>query len=104
MKNCPWHEEVIAFCNDLVSAIGQIEGCPKYQIASEHEHSCCVLIANKEKFKIAGVWWVVFSSYSVGEITELVGRSGTRGLTSTVSMNFLSLPWKADPNFLLWTT
>ncbi|XP_030880244.1 S-adenosyl-L-methionine-dependent tRNA 4-demethylwyosine synthase TYW1, partial [Leptonychotes weddellii] len=41
MANVPWHEEVIHFVCDLVDLI------PDYEIACEHEHSNCLLIAHK---------------------------------------------------------
>ena len=40
MKNIPWHEEVVTFVQQLVDLL------PDYAIASEHEHSNCILIAN----------------------------------------------------------
>ncbi|XP_068945250.1 S-adenosyl-L-methionine-dependent tRNA 4-demethylwyosine synthase TYW1-like [Petaurus breviceps papuanus] len=50
MANVPWHEEVIRFVEDLVDLL------PSYEIACEHEHSNCLLIAHT-KFKIDGEWW-----------------------------------------------
>lgn len=41
MANVPWHEEVVHFVQDLVDLI------PDYEIACEHEHSNCLLIAHK---------------------------------------------------------
>lgn len=42
MANVPWHEEVIRFVRELVDLI------PDYEIACEHEHSNCLLIAHKK--------------------------------------------------------
>eukprot|EP00659_Diplonema_papillatum_P013434 gene13434-20694_t len=66
MSNVPFHTEVVKFCEQLAAASGD-----NYAIASEHEHSCCVLIANK-KFLRDGVWhtWMDFNKFH-----ELV-RSG----------------------------
>lgn len=50
MANVPWHEEVVHFVYELVDLI------PDYEIACEHEHSNCLLIAHK-KFKIDKEWW-----------------------------------------------
>ncbi|XP_044528972.1 S-adenosyl-L-methionine-dependent tRNA 4-demethylwyosine synthase TYW1-like [Gracilinanus agilis] len=50
MANVPWHEEVIHFVEELVGLL------PKYEVACEHEHSNCLLIAHT-KFKIDGEWW-----------------------------------------------
>ncbi|XP_027718246.1 S-adenosyl-L-methionine-dependent tRNA 4-demethylwyosine synthase isoform X1 [Vombatus ursinus] len=50
MANVPWHEEVVRFVEELVDLL------PNYEIACEHEHSNCLLIAHT-KFKIDGEWW-----------------------------------------------
>jgi len=50
MANVPWHTEVRAFCEALCAAAGGA-----YELAAEHAHSCCVLLA-KPKFKIDGRW------------------------------------------------
>lgn len=42
MANVPWHEEVVHFVYELVDLI------PDYEIACEHEHSNCLLIAHKK--------------------------------------------------------
>uniref|UniRef100_A0A5F5PG58 Radical SAM core domain-containing protein n=1 Tax=Equus caballus TaxID=9796 RepID=A0A5F5PG58_HORSE len=42
MANVPWHEEVVRFVHELVDLI------PNYEIACEHEHSNCLLIAHKK--------------------------------------------------------
>ncbi|GFO41183.1 S-adenosyl-l-methionine-dependent tRNA 4-demethylwyosine synthase [Plakobranchus ocellatus] len=50
MKNVPWHEEVVKFVQELQSRL------PDYELASEHEHSNCLLLAH-HKFKRDGHWW-----------------------------------------------
>ncbi|XP_025091958.1 S-adenosyl-L-methionine-dependent tRNA 4-demethylwyosine synthase-like [Pomacea canaliculata] len=50
MVNVPWHEEVVDFVKQLA------ERLPEYELASEHEHSNCLLLANK-RFKVDGEWW-----------------------------------------------
>lgn len=50
MENVPWHEEVVRFVTELTDRL------PEYEIASEHEHSNCLLIAHK-KFKKDSEWW-----------------------------------------------
>ncbi|WAR02429.1 TYW1-like protein [Mya arenaria] len=50
MGNVPWHEEVVKFVQQFA------EELPDYEIASEHEHSNCLLLAHK-KFKVNGEWW-----------------------------------------------
>jgi len=59
MDNVPWHEEVRHFCEKLVSYLSD-----DYELACEHRHSCCVLIARKE-YKIDGKWhtWIDFDKF-----------------------------------------
>ncbi|PIK50912.1 hypothetical protein BSL78_12212 [Apostichopus japonicus] len=58
MQNVPWHEEVLGFVQNLVDML------PDYELACEHEHSNCVLLANK-KFKIEGRWhtWIDYTMF-----------------------------------------
>ncbi|PIK51683.1 putative tRNA wybutosine-synthesizing protein 1-like [Apostichopus japonicus] len=58
MQNVPWHEEVLGFVQNLVDLL------PDYELACEHEHSNCVLLANK-KFKIEGRWhtWIDYTMF-----------------------------------------
>lgn len=42
MANVPWHEEVVQFVKLLVEQLDD------YEIASEHAHSNCLLIAHKK--------------------------------------------------------
>ncbi|KAH3891262.1 hypothetical protein DPMN_015355 [Dreissena polymorpha] len=50
MSNVPWHEEVVKFVQEFANEL------PDYEIAAEHEHSNCILLAHK-KFKINNEWW-----------------------------------------------
>lgn len=36
-----------------------------YSIATEHEHSCCILLAREDKFKINGLWhtWIDYDKF-----------------------------------------
>ena len=36
-----------------------------YSIATEHEHSCCILLAREDKFLIDGVWhtWIDYDKF-----------------------------------------
>ena len=56
MSNVPFHEEVIEFCEQLAELLTD------HEIASEHEHSNCVLIANK-KFRPDGKTWHTWIDY-----------------------------------------
>lgn len=42
MSNVPWHEEVVGFVKQFADEL------PDYEIASEHEHSNCILLAHKK--------------------------------------------------------
>ena len=58
MENVPWHSEVVRFVSELVSRLEE------YEISCEHEHSNCVLVANK-KFKMDGRWmtWIDYDKF-----------------------------------------
>jgi len=58
MGNVPWHEEVIGFVKEFV------ESLPDYKIASEHEHSNCILVAHK-RFFVDDRWctWIDYEKY-----------------------------------------
>lgn len=58
MGNVPWHEEVVGFVKKFV------ESLPDYDIASEHEHSNCILVAHK-RFFVDGRWctWIDYPKY-----------------------------------------
>jgi tRNA wybutosine-synthesizing protein 1 len=60
MENVPWHDEVVKFTSELCKLVDDT-----YQLASEHEHSCCVLLANRSKFLKDGVWntWIDFDKF-----------------------------------------
>ncbi|GIX77228.1 s-adenosyl-L-methionine-dependent tRNA 4-demethylwyosine synthase TYW1 [Caerostris extrusa] len=69
MENIPWHEEVFAFSSKLTEYLSD------YELASEHEHSNCILIANKrnyvissfyfKQFKVDGKWctWIDYDKF-----------------------------------------
>uniref|UniRef100_A0A452UJ87 S-adenosyl-L-methionine-dependent tRNA 4-demethylwyosine synthase TYW1 n=1 Tax=Ursus maritimus TaxID=29073 RepID=A0A452UJ87_URSMA len=69
MANVPWHEEVIHFVRDLVDLI------PDYEIACEHEHSNCLLIAHK-RFKIDSEWWTWIDYNRFQELMQEYEDSG----------------------------
>ncbi|CAN6297609.1 unnamed protein product, partial [Urochloa humidicola] len=48
MENVPWHSDVKEFSEVLASKSGGV-----YEVACEHAHSCCVLLAKVDKFKIS---------------------------------------------------
>ena len=56
----------------------------RYSIATEHEHSCCILIAREDKFKPRGIWhtWIDYDKFD-----ELIHRyySASQGQSSSTS-------------------
>ncbi|XP_049582868.1 S-adenosyl-L-methionine-dependent tRNA 4-demethylwyosine synthase TYW1 [Syngnathus scovelli] len=58
MANVPWHQEVVTFVQQLVDML------TGYEIACEHEHSNCLLIAHN-KFKVDGKWhtWIDYDRF-----------------------------------------
>lgn len=61
MENVPWHEDVKAFAE----AIAAERGGAEYELACEHSHSCCVLLAKSSKFKVNGKWhtWIDYEKF-----------------------------------------
>ena len=56
MANVPYHEEVLDFAGRVAAELA-----PDYELAAEHMHSCCVLLAHR-RFRSAetGAWrtWI----------------------------------------------
>ncbi|GLH12885.1 NADPH--cytochrome P450 reductase [Gryllus bimaculatus] len=76
MENVPWHEEVVSFVEKLANLLDD------YEIASEHEHSNCVLIAHK-KFKVNGDWWTWIDYDKFHElIQEFYSSNGEKKFTA----------------------
>jgi len=62
MENVPYHQEVVKFTQSIIDSRPEIQQL--YEIACEHEHSCCILIANK-KFKRDNKWytWINYDKF-----------------------------------------
>ncbi|KAL7261941.1 hypothetical protein ACSBR1_000354 [Camellia fascicularis] len=60
MENVPWHSDVKAFSEALAQ---KSEG--NYEVACEHAHSCCILLAKVDKFKVNGQWftWIDYEKF-----------------------------------------
>ncbi|EAZ28750.1 hypothetical protein OsJ_12772 [Oryza sativa Japonica Group] len=60
MENVPWHSDVKDFSEALALKSGGV-----YEVACEHAHSCCVLLAKVDKFKINGKWhtWIDYDRF-----------------------------------------
>ncbi|XP_047694795.1 S-adenosyl-L-methionine-dependent tRNA 4-demethylwyosine synthase TYW1 isoform X2 [Prionailurus viverrinus] len=81
MANVPWHEEVVHFVHELVALI------PNYEIACEHEHSNCLLIAHT-RFKIDGEWWTWIDYNRFQELVQEYEDSG--GLTNFSAKDYVA--------------
>ncbi|KAM6932940.1 S-adenosyl-L-methionine-dependent tRNA 4-demethylwyosine synthase TYW1 [Xenentodon cancila] len=69
MANVPWHQEVVAFVQQLADML------PQYEIACEHEHSNCLLIAHT-KFRMDGEWWTWIDYERFQELVRACEESG----------------------------
>ncbi|KAL3505297.1 hypothetical protein ACH5RR_035138 [Cinchona calisaya] len=60
MENVPWHSDVKEFSEALCR-----RSSGEYEVACEHVHSCCVLLAKVEKFKVDGQWytWIDYEKF-----------------------------------------
>lgn len=65
MANVPWHQEVVAFVQQLADML------PQYEIACEHEHSNCLLIAHTKVRNQNPLLIILFRI--VVQLKELVG-------------------------------
>lgn len=59
MENVPWHHEVVTFGQKLCAMV------ESYGMASEHEHSNCILLAKRDKFFVDGRWntWIDYDKF-----------------------------------------
>ncbi|XP_039526483.1 S-adenosyl-L-methionine-dependent tRNA 4-demethylwyosine synthase TYW1 isoform X2 [Pimephales promelas] len=81
MANVPWHEEVIYFVQQLANLL------PNYEIACEHEHSNCLLLAH-HKFKVDGEWWTWIDYERFQELIQEYDESG--GTASFSAMDYMA--------------
>jgi len=77
MNNVPWHEEVLSFTQKFADALQD------YEVASEHEHSNCVLVAHKRFKSSSGGWntWIDYRKFHE-LIREYRESEGTRTFTA----------------------
>lgn len=87
MQNIPFYEECKSFVESLAQEL-QSRGLD-YQIAAEHAHSCCILMAHA-KFKINGKWNTHIDYPKFFELLEL-------------GQDFVDLDYvKETPEWALW--
>lgn len=84
-KNVPWHHEVCYYGEgicDLLRQRGNIS--VHYSIATEHEHSNCILLAREDKFKPNGQWhtWIDYDKFNL--LIEEYYRSGKQSTFSSL--------------------
>lgn len=74
IQNSPWHADVCRYGEDLcalltargrMTTLGVGNRPVTYAVATEHEHSCCILLAREDKFKIHGEWytWIDYNKF-----------------------------------------
>ena len=63
MQNVPYHADVCEFGEAICKAR---DG--EYGLACEHAHSCCILLARKDRFWKEGRWhtWIDYDRFQVG--------------------------------------
>lgn len=86
MANVPWHQEVVVFVQQLADML------PQYEIACEHEHSNCLLIAHS-KFKIDGEWWTWIDYERFQELVQTYEDSGGRQSFSSLDYMAKTPAW-----------
>lgn len=67
MQNVPWHREVCEYAETIISRLKNKDGATvTYGIATEHEHSCCILLAREDKFLVDGHWhtWIDYPKFN----------------------------------------
>lgn len=62
MQNVPYHADVCEFGEAICAA-----RAGEYGLACEHAHSCCVLLARKDRFWKDGLWhtWIDYDKFQV---------------------------------------
>jgi len=55
MANVPYHADVLRFAAAVAEAVSA-RGGVQYELACEHAHSCCTLLARRDRYLIDGRW------------------------------------------------
>jgi len=67
MKNVPYHKDVVEFAQEIcrLTNLEQGEHGSSYELACEHSHSCCTLLARVKDYKIDGEWhtWIDYEKF-----------------------------------------
>jgi len=83
MQNVPWHTEVCQFGDAIAQRLAERGQSVPYSIATEHEHSCCILLAREDKFLVDGVWhtWIDYNKFNM-LISKYYATQGQESFTS----------------------
>jgi tRNA wybutosine-synthesizing protein 1 len=89
MQNVPWHTEVCSYGEAICARLAE-RGVisTRYSIATEHAHSCCILLAREDKFKVDGAWhtWIDYDKFN-----QLIQRYYASGKTvSFTSQDYMA--------------
>jgi tRNA wybutosine-synthesizing protein 1 len=81
MTQVPWHDEVCSYGEEICRLLNdrnRTNGV-RYSLATEHQHSLCILIAREDKFKINGEWytWIDYDAFN-RLIHEYYESNGTK--------------------------
>lgn len=96
MENVPWYSDVKEFSEALALKSGGV-----YEVACEHAHSCCVLLAKVDKFKINGKWhtWIDYDRFHelVSSPSRMTGMQHRQEDISCILIGFTNAGdiWKA---------
>ena len=65
MKNVPYHKDVCEFGEAIVNLRRRENGEEEYGLACEHAHSCCILLARTDRYKIDDEWytWIDYDKF-----------------------------------------
>ncbi len=93
MENVPWHTEVCTFGEALSHQLAERGLSVNYSIATEHEHSCCILLAREDKFLIDNVWhtWIDYPKFT--QLIREYYRSGGEATFSSVDYMAATPDW-----------
>lgn len=101
MQNVPWHREVCEYAEAIIAKIRDRAATTcnstdetetvtpvTYGIATEHEHSCCILLAREDKFLIDGHWhtWINYPRFN----SLIQAYYASEGRDSFTSVDYLA--------------
>ena len=96
MENVPWHREVCAYGESVAARLRTRGIAPPYSIATEHEHSCCILLAREDRFKVDGCWhtWIDYDKFH-SHIQRYYETKGTPEQHAFTSLDYMAPtpPW-----------